>query len=190
MDSLESLRYSALGSRSKRLSDSCFEQVKQVYEALSIAFDPTFYPYVAHIARTSGDTIADLAKGLGISHPAASKMVKRLHEAKLISLKSDKTDKRTKRLFLTAKGEAEFRSIQPVLTSINAVMERMDGKSDGLLAALEAFEQGFAETPLRHRVLKHLVEEQLPLSCRPYEKSFHAFYETHNRIWIQKNFTL
>lgn len=189
MDSLESLGYSALGSRSKRLSDYCFEQLRQVYDALSISFDPTFYPYIAHVAKSSGDTIADLAKGLGISHPAASKMAKRLVEEKLIALKADKTDKRTKHLFLSEKGASELRAIQPVLTAINSVMETIDAKSGGLLASMETFEQAFAEIPLRRRVLQKLVEE-LPLSCRHYSADFHAFYETHNRIWIQKNFTL
>lgn len=189
MDSLKPLSYSALGSRSKRLSDYCFEQVKQVYDALSIGFDPVFYPYVFHIHQQPGDTIIDLAKGLGISQPAASKMVKRIATARLLKQKSDKADKRTKRLHLTPLGEEALQRITPVLDALNHVMGSIDSPHDSLLQGLEHFESAFAEESLKTRVLKRL-REQLPLQLSPYTPALQEFYATHNRMWIQRQFVL
>lgn len=189
MDSLSTLAYSALGSRSKRLSDYCFEQVKQVYDALSITFDPVFYPYVSHISRFSGDTIVDLAKGLGISQPAASKMLKRIAAARLVSVRSDKADKRTKRLYLTQTGERELFRIRPVLEALNQVMAAIDTPQPDLLAGMASFEQAFSEISLKQRVLHHLLKT-FPLQLADYSPDLQSFYETHNRIWIQRNFIL
>lgn len=190
MDTLESLGISALASRVRRLGDSCYEQVKRIYDSLSVEFEPSWYPYVMHVHSAGECGINDIAQSLGISQPAASAMVKKIVARKLFTSKPLPQDARTRVIALTEKGRQTVARIRPIVEALQAELESVDmSLPGGIMAHIGHFEQAFHETCLHSRAIRRL-SNTFPFSCVLYEPKWHSFYETHNLAWVQKYFTV
>lgn len=193
MDTLESLGISAFASRMKRLSDGCFEQVKQVYDALSVDFEPAWYPYVMYVHHAGSASIGDLVNALGVSQPAASVMVKKLVRRKFFTSKPSEEDARGRVVALTPHGKQTVAHIAPIVTAMTAELRTIEAAGapaiTGVIDHLACFENAFRTATMHRRAITRLLKE-LPLSCVPYEQKWHHFYETHNRAWVEKYFAM
>ncbi|HEU5047229.1 MAG TPA: GNAT family N-acetyltransferase [Rickettsiales bacterium] len=184
---MEQLVYRSFGSRTKRISDYCFEQVRLIYQAFSIEFDPTWYPYLMNIRDASGCTVNELAALMGISQPGVSKMLKRLAEQELIREAGGSKDKRSKSIILTQAAEGLLKHIEPAVEAINQAFSHIERPAGGALAALTELESCLRERSLFDRVIA-LTKGEHRLQLREYNQQLHAFYERHNRAWLEKFF--
>lgn len=185
-NTLESLEYRALGSRCRRLSEYCYDHMRQIYSALNIQFDPTWFAYISHLHHTNGSTVQQLADELGVSQPAASKMIAKLESLTLLHTIAHPQDKRMRMLQLTAQGQRLWKHITPALEVVNHILRELD-TGQNTLQGINALEQAFAALSFKDRVLRALATT-LPIELKPYDASLHNFYEQHNRAWVSKYF--
>ncbi len=118
-------------------------------------------------------SIRDLAEGLGVSHPAAVKMVERLTRKGLLDRRESVQDRRVVELSLSALGEQCVEAVRGQRAQVlEQVLAEMDGEeTESLLYGLQAFlraalrDRDTAELVCLHCGREH-VEECLVFQAR------------------------
>ena len=114
MDLMKELGSLGLGSRLKRLSDKIMQDGIRVYRESGVDFEPRWFPLYQYLDRFGPSPVMDIARGLGITHPAVNQVAGQMMQARLIATYRDARDKRRRLLALTREG----RALKPVLTSL------------------------------------------------------------------------
>ncbi len=114
MDLMKELGSLGLGSRLKRLSDKIMQDGIRVYRESGVDFEPRWFPLYQYLDRFGPSPVMDIARGLGITHPAVNQVAGQMVQARLIATYRDARDKRRRLLALTREG----RALKPVLTSL------------------------------------------------------------------------
>jgi DNA-binding MarR family transcriptional regulator/ribosomal protein S18 acetylase RimI-like enzyme len=168
MDVIRDHGHLFLGSRLKRLADVMQTDLTQVAQQAGIPIQPGQYPLLATLEAREPQTIGELAQALGMSQPAVSKIVERLVDAGLVDVSRGDTDRRQKRVLLSAAGrrtlERSKRELWPMVE--NAVREVTDGLSGPLLEQVAEIEARLEARPLSSRV----AASATPLLVRATEK--------------------
>ena len=114
MDLMKELGSLGLGNRLKRLSDKIMQDGIRVYRESGVDFEPRWFPLYQYLDRFGPSPVMDIARGLGITHPAVNQVAGQMVQARLIATYRDARDKRRRLLALTREG----RALKPVLTSL------------------------------------------------------------------------
>ena len=114
MDLIKDLGSLGLASRLKRLSDKIMQDGIRVYRESGVDFEPRWFPLYQYLDRFGPSPVMDIARGLGITHPAVNQVAGQMMQARLIAPYRDARDKRRRLLALTSEG----RALKPVLTSL------------------------------------------------------------------------
>lgn len=81
-------------------------------------FTPGWVPYLKVISRNPGIVSEDLSKRLMVSKPAITKTIRQLELEGLCDLQNHPTDKRSKKIYLTGKGNTVLENLNPILKEI------------------------------------------------------------------------
>ena len=131
----------SLGNRLKRISDSLLYQGSKVYQIAGANFESRWFPTCSYLYRHGPKSITQLAKGLGVSHPAVNKIANELIEAKLVAPYRDHNDKRKRVLALTSVGRQRYQDLEPlwkeIRQSLQSLLDDAGGEFLTSLAALE-----------------------------------------------------
>jgi DNA-binding MarR family transcriptional regulator len=94
-----------------------------------------------YLAHNEERLMSDLANGLGISYPAATKTVERLVKKGLVSRESDPADRRVVKVRLTTAGDQLIRDIDGARSQmLTAVLTRLAPEDrEALLQGMSAF---------------------------------------------------
>ena len=114
MDLIKDLGSLGLASRLKRLSDKIMQDGIRVYRESGVDFEPRWFPLYQYLDRFGPSPVMDIARGLGITHPAVNQVAGQMMQSRLIAPYRDARDKRRRLLALTSEG----RALKPVLTSL------------------------------------------------------------------------
>lgn len=129
-----------LGTRLKRLSDRFLQEVGQIYQALEIEFEPSWFP-VFFLLREKGDlSMTDIASAMDVSHSAISQMISSLRKRELIQLIEDPQDARRKKVGLTELGETLLLKVTPVWHSMQLAMPSLWGGESQQMEFLEGLD--------------------------------------------------
>lgn len=141
-----------LGSRLRRLAEQMQGDVTLVGERAGIPLQPGQYPVLALLGE-GPRTIGEIARGLGLSQPAATQAIGRLRALGLVGAGVAGRDRRERRVALSAEGRALLeRSEREVWPAVEAaVREALDGLEGPFLAQIAALEARLAERPLNRR---------------------------------------
>ena len=153
MDLMKDLGSLGLGSRLKRLSDKIMQDGIRVYRESGVDFEPRWFPLYQYLDRFGPSPVMDIARGLGISHPAVNQVAGQMVQARLIATYRDARDKRRRLLALTSEG----RALKPVLTSLwssisVAVNGVLDESQVAFLQDLDAIEMALDRQGLYARL--------------------------------------
>ena len=153
MDLMKDLGSLGLGSRLKRLSDKIMQDGIRVYRESGVDFEPRWFPLYQYLDRFGPSPVMDIARGLGISHPAVNQVAGQMVQARLIAMYRDARDKRRRLLALTSEG----RALKPVLTSLwssisVAVNGVLDESQVAFLQDLDAIEMALDRQGLYARL--------------------------------------
>lgn len=192
MDYIRDLGALALASRMKRLVTRLNSDVKAIYAAQQIAFEPLLVP-ITRLLATHGPLQAnEIATCLGVSQPAVTQMCNRLTKRGLITVKQQAKDRRVRRIALHAKGRELARTLEPIWLEIEkAVVQMFEECEANLLDNLEAFEARLEHKSLSDRVLQQLARrEKTPVEIVPYDPSLKDAFKRLNLEWIEKDFSV
>lgn len=192
LDYLQELGGLALGSRMKRLSERLVQEVAKVYEARSIEFSPRWFPIFRYVAETGSASITDIAKAIGVTHPAVNQTANELLEANLLSASSDSVDKRKRILSLSTKGKKLYAELKDVWAGLHASLSDLLEETDNSLPnALLAFEQALDERDLleRYQTIDQMIRTS-EVEAVSYSPELAPHFVRLNKAWIEKYFTL
>lgn len=153
-DVVKALGHLTLGTRLKRLGERLQAQTQAVLADSGIDVPASHLPVLAALDRVGPLNIGELTRALGVSQPAVTRLVGKLHADGWVHVRQDADDLRVRRIELSKAGQALVsRAERLTWPRIEAAVA--DACRDGtgsLLARLAALEEALASAPLTARV--------------------------------------
>jgi DNA-binding MarR family transcriptional regulator len=150
----------ALGSRMRRFSDYLSSEIKAVYKAKGLDFNPRHFPVVSLICAHATDllSIRELAEETGLTHSSISQTVTKLEAIGLCSRETDPRDERAIIVRPTPKAiDLVEIELKPIWESIKLVTnECLPSQTLGFWHSLEVAEDVMQGEPLSRKILRHL----------------------------------
>ncbi len=150
----------ALGSRMRRFSDYLSSEIKLVYKAKGIDFNPRHFPVVSLICSHQAEllSIRELAEETGLTHSSISQTVTKLEA---IGLCIRETDPRDERAIIVRPTQEAIRFVEvelrPIWQAIKVVTnECLPSQTVGFWHSLEEAEEVMQGEPLSRKILKRL----------------------------------
>ncbi len=154
-DKLQQFGELGLGSRLKRLSEFMMKEIQLVYTACDIDFDPHLFPIFKVIIDQKVATTTDIQEKLLYTQPAITQALKKLMDKKLISYKTDASDKRKKFFRLSKKGKEMHQKMIPLWAVIDQQIKWLtEGSAISLLHHLSHLENQLHIKSLSTRILE------------------------------------
>lgn len=148
--------YNGVTARLKRLSDAFLYQTKDFYTEQEAGIEPNWHMIFLLLEKHGQLTVTELARHLGLSHPALVKLTKKMKRKGYLKSEEDPDDRRKYQLLLSDKAKAEL----PVLHTYWAAGERalaeLMNHSNHLLEQLTIVEQKLAASDFRERMTNEL----------------------------------
>lgn len=189
MDLLASYGVGFLGSRLKRLAERMQADAAEVARSLNLPVQPAQMSLLMTIRLHGPVSVGDLAERLRLAQPTVTRALKPLEDAGLVQARRAKGDGRTKRLALTASGEALLARIQTEL------LPRIEPAAAALVAGLSGdFMLGLSRVEARLDEASLLDRSQAAGPPAMWARDFsddlaEAFYRI-NAEWIEDMFAL
>lgn len=189
MDYLEELGGLALGSRLRRLSDRISQEVASIYAAQNIEFDPRWFPIFHLLASKKEASIVEIAKAIGVTHPAVNQIAQELLSGGMIVAESDAKDKRKRILSLSKRGQKLHRELTESWRIIRmSVSETIEESGHDLIPALEALESSLDKKSLLSRFTQNSAITSQKIEIVDFEPVFKDDFRKLNEAWIKKFF--
>ncbi|WP_063338507.1 MULTISPECIES: MarR family winged helix-turn-helix transcriptional regulator [unclassified Marinomonas] len=154
----------ALGSRMRRFSDYLSSEIKAVYKAKGIDFNPRHFPVVSLICAHSSEllSIRELAEETGLTHSSISQTVTKLES---IGFCTRETDPRDERAIIVRPTSVVLEFVENELTPIWQAIKQVTNdclpdQSIGFWQTLEEAEEVMQGEPLSRKILKHLANSK------------------------------
>lgn len=192
MDFIADLGELALATRLKRLSERLMRDVTQVYEDLGVDFKANFFSILYALGQKSPMSVTELARMLGLSHPAINQISAQLLGKGLITQGKDKKDERRRLLFLSPKGKRLIKDLKPVWRDIRLANRALLKEAGAdLLNDIARIEAALDEDSMLNRVNKRLG---LPIRPRIQIEDYRPAYKKHfiaiNIEWLEHYFSV
>ncbi|MDJ0625245.1 MAG: helix-turn-helix domain-containing protein [Candidatus Caenarcaniphilales bacterium] len=160
MDLLKEMEELAFASRLKRLSDRLMQDVAQLYKAYEIDFESRWFPIFYLLKDGESRSIVDIAKEIGVSHPAVNQLSNEMLERGLIISEKNQKDKRKRFLRISKKGQSVITQLEILWCEISVCMNRFLGKDKKIIfRILNNLEAQLDEESIQSRVTKTLNEK-------------------------------
>ncbi|RTE66067.1 GNAT family N-acetyltransferase [Amphritea opalescens] len=191
MDYMKSFGSLSLGSRLKRLSDRLVQDVIRLYQSQGIELNPSFFPLFNLLHQQNAMTVTEAAEKLAVSHPAISKLARKMQQEGWLSKTVDPDDERRQLLALTPQSDALFEQIAPVWQAIENHLDGLIGAQQyPLLDSLAEFEtllneQGFYEPVLQQLTRRHNSEQ---VTITGWNDQYRDDFKTLNLAWLNHYF--
>lgn len=190
LKNLNDLGVLGLGSRLKRLSDTLYRNIDEVYLSEKLSFQGRNFPILQLLSENESMSVTELAEMLGQTHPAISQMSKKLEKKGWLYHHTDKADERRRLLSITPVGFELIDKLSPVWRELQTVLGRLMLTSGGnLLTNIELLERQLAQQNLVER-MANLRRDRIINSIEiVHFEDEHAkvFYQL-NRAWLEKYF--
>ncbi len=196
MDLITDLGELALASRLKRLSERLLRDVSRVYRELDAPFEARWFPLLRALLAESPQAVTQLARALGLTHPAVNQLAGEMARAGLVLTARDRRDERRRLLRLSKKGRDVAARLAPVWKEIRGanhelLAEARTTSGHDLLAALAATETALTVRGMHARVTERLRAcEGDRIEILPYRPAWRRHFEALNREWLENLFTV
>lgn len=190
MDVLAELGPLALASRLKRLADGLMQDGIRVYQDSGVEFEPRWFPVYYYLSRSGPSAVTEIARGLGVSHPAVNQVAKELIGANILATYKDRRDKRKRVLALTRHGKLMLPALESVWREIrSSLQEVVDAAGPDFLVKLAAVEGALADKTLHHRFVERYQPGRLAaIDVGDLTRDDVAVFRSLNEAWIEEHF--
>ncbi len=174
MDYLQNLGLMGLSARLKRLSDELTTDMNALYKSQGHDLESSVFPLLMLLYQEGDMCLRKAQNYLGSSHAHISQKAKALKTKKLIALKTDPADKRSKIMALTPMGKEVIAKASPLWRAMNEALADIFSHLDQrLLMALESAEERIADKTLYDVTMAQLgddaAEQDRPKRAASYE---------------------
>lgn len=152
MDFISELGSLALASRLRRLTERLTQEAVLLYRDLDIDFEPRWFAVFYLLSEQSPLCVVDVARMLGISHPAVNQIAGELIRKGLVSAQKDPHDKRKRMLILSEKGKQLVPTLKHVWRHVHGAVDTaiLDSEQD-VMASIEGLERALEKKSLQER---------------------------------------
>lgn len=191
MDYIAQLGLVALGSRMRAVSDRLYATADEVYRLTGLEIQGRWLPLLRILHDRGPQTVGEIADAVGQTHSAVSQLADRLTEQGWLTVQLDPTDKRRRRLALTAQAETALRAAKPLWRAIEDLFsEHCREHGIDLLGTLEIFERALSPALAADIVARAAASDRSALRIVPFAPSLRAHFYRLNESWLRKYFYL
>lgn len=151
---------SSIGGRLRRLSERLDRDAARLYADSGVIFEQRWYGVLDLLHLFGPLSVGELATPLGISHASVSETRKSLLKAGLIVATPNPSDGRSRKLALSAEGQALMARMAPLMNALIAVAIELDEEAGAVVTALERLDRSLDRASLYDRVRAHLAGER------------------------------
>ncbi|MBN1005683.1 GNAT family N-acetyltransferase [Amphritea pacifica] len=191
MDYMKSFGSLSLGSRLKRLSDRLVQDVIRLYQSQGIELNPTFFPLFNMLHQQGAMTVTDAAERLGVTHPAISKIARKMQQEEWLSKTADPEDERRQLLALSSKSEQLLEQITPVWAAIQGQLDTLIScQQHPLLDSLAEFENLLQQRGFYTPVVEQLARrnEGQDIVIQGWDAELRDDFRRLNLAWLNRYF--
>jgi DNA-binding MarR family transcriptional regulator/predicted GNAT family acetyltransferase len=192
MDLIQEVGEMAFATRLRRLSDRLMREVTQIYAEEQIPFEARWFPVLLLLGRRSPMSVTEIARSLGITHPAVIQISVSMTRKDLLSSARDEGDDRKRLLALTDQGRALVRRLTPLWREIAQATQELIAASGGdMLDQISRIERNLDEKSMAVRVRERLrPEPSWEFEIIPYRPSLRRHFRSLNLEWLEKDFAV
>lgn len=152
-DVIRSRGVGAFGTRLRRLSERVDRDVREIYRARGIEFEPSWFPIFTALEELGPLSVGEVAARTGVSHAAVSQIRAKLLAEGLIVVKADAADQRRQMLQVSAKGRTLAAKLRPLWAAVAKATAALCAESaPNILQQLDAIEAALERKGLQARV--------------------------------------
>jgi len=191
MDHMRDFGSLSLGSRLKRLSDRLMAEVVDIYRAQGVELNPTFFPLFNLLHRQGAMSVTEAAELLGVSHPAISKIARKMLAEQWLSKTTDPADERRQLLALSERSRQLLERIKPIWQQIRSHLDLLMAQQEHpLLAALDEFEAQLERRGFKAPVLSTLAEQSPcgEVEIIGWDSGLRDHFRDLNLAWLERYF--
>ena len=195
MDLIQKLGPLALTSRLRRLTERLYQDVTNIYKEQTIDFEPRWFPafyLLASQPESEPMAVVDIAKNLGVTHPAVNQIAGELIKAGLVIDLKDKTDGRKRLLSLSDEGRALYPRLEKIWTDVQqAAIGFVNATGYDVLHVIECLEESLEEASIYKRYQAVSRLRQLDqITIHEYRPAYKDDFRRLNIAWIEKYFAV
>ncbi len=192
MDLIKQLGPLAFASRLKRLSERLQKDVSKVYNNQSIEFEARWFPVLYALRGQKCMSVTDMAKTLGLTHPAINQVAGVMTRRGLLSSSRDKNDERRRLLCLTKKGKETIKTLEPIWEEIAAATrEVIESTGSDFLENIELIEKQLEYESIYERITRSLKRRQFEnVEIVDYKAQYKKYFKSLNLQWIDEYFSI
>ena len=152
-DLVQTLGPLALASRLKRLAERLQRDVSRYYKSRKLDFEARWFPVLYALKDRNSMSVTDLARALGLTHPAINQIAGDMSRHGLIESLHDSRDERRRLLHLTPKAQRLLQVIGPIWDDIRTANADLIAETGhDLLAAIDRVEHRLNEMDMYRRL--------------------------------------
>ncbi|EIJ37577.1 transcriptional regulator [Galbibacter orientalis DSM 19592] len=168
MNTIEKAGILAIAAKLQNVLDTLRDAGNLFYKAHDINFETKWFPPIFLLSIVDQLSVTELAKEIGLSHPAAIGLLKEIEKNGLISSVKDSRDERKRNLMLSPKGREVVSELKPYWDSIASTLSEVTANPHNLFIALTEVETRLDKKPL----LERLNEKADQILNQPKDKDF------------------
>jgi MarR family transcriptional regulator, organic hydroperoxide resistance regulator len=131
----------AIGARMRRMIDLFAKDVERIYAENGLEFETKYFALFYLLSRRGNCSIMEIAKELGLTHPAIIDLARGLEKKGYIESVKSPSDLRKRILRISKKGKTTLPAFESVWAKISRLNKQlMEGQQHNLLKALEELE--------------------------------------------------
>jgi GNAT superfamily N-acetyltransferase/DNA-binding MarR family transcriptional regulator len=182
----------AMASRLKRLSERMYKDMSRVYAAIDVGFEARWFPVFHALGLRSPRSVVELARELGLTHPAVTQIAQPLVRQGLLREASDPKDARRRMLNLTPAGRRLHDRLRPIWAAVARQGEEMlQSAGVDLLGTLARLESALDERSMYERLRPVLgLPRAEPLRIVSYCPSYKKHFRRLNEEWLKTYFNV
>jgi len=182
----------AFASRLRRLSERLLRDASRIYQAQRVDFEARWFPVLFLLHRNAPLAVTDIARALGITHPAVNQIARAMSAKGLLVVGKDKKDDRKRLLSLSATGRKMVDTLKPVWAAIEeANRELLEDTGSDILGGLDRIERALDKLDMFDRVMGRLKQQQYAaVEILPYQSRLKKYFRDLNYEWLKKYFTI
>lgn len=183
----------ALGSRLRQITDKITSDAGKVDKIYGTCLQPKWFPVFFTLMAKDGQSITEIARTIGHTHPSVIAIVKEMSKAGLVGTKQDAKDKRKVSISLTAKGRRLIPAVRVMCHDVRLAVEEVDAEtSQHLWQAIDEWEAKLTEKSLFDRVMAiKVARENDEVQIVDYDDArHHEAFRKLNERWIKALFKI
>jgi DNA-binding MarR family transcriptional regulator/GNAT superfamily N-acetyltransferase len=192
MDFFEHTGKKAIGSRLRLLADVITSDAAEIYRLYNIDMAPKWFPIFYVLAEEGPQSVTDIARQIGYSHVAVSKVVREMVKAGYVSERPDSEDGRRNVIRLAAAGEYVKERIRYQYEDVqSAVDEIATQATHDLWQAMGEWEYLLKQKSLLRRVIdQKRKRDGATIRIVDFAETYAAAFRQLNEAWISQYFRM